>query len=132
MKLNELRIGNWVMYNDENTEPMPRPVQIDVPDLILMHEGVKECVYAPILLTPEILVKCGFEKVRVNIWAIELWDIATHLELIEGAKNCYYPAISQQQPEGLEQNVLLRYIEHLHSLQNLYFALTGSELEVNL
>ena len=124
MKTNEFKCGNWVMYNDQNTEPIPRPVQIDVPDLILIQQGVKECVYAPIPLTPEILVKCGFE------WSI--YHKAYHKQgFIFDLSDRFAGGFVMHESKG-KQQIICPEILWLHQLQNLYFALTGTELEVNL
>ena len=132
MKANELRIGNWVMYNDQNTEPMPRPVKIIVTDLILIYEGVKECVYAPIPLTPEILVKCGFSghlyKPQYIGKDVPSEGMTTDFVL---TKPLYMGEWQDFYAFGYDDFRFTK-IEHLHQLQNLYFALTGTELEVNL
>lgn len=120
MKANELRIGNLVMYNDQNTGLIPTPVQIDISDLILIQNGVNECVYNPIPLTPEILEKAGFKN-RYN-------------------KNCF---LYKDKIGGWEyqfngdifsvgEQVIKNRLQYLHQLQNLYFALTGEELNIDL
>ena len=83
----------------------------------------------PIPLDNEILTKCGFEKKdRSN----EYWDfwildngwyigMAHHNEPSAGVeKNSYYWGENYVQ------------IKSLHQLQNLYFALTGEELKIDL
>lgn len=70
----------------------------------------------PIPLTEEILLKCGFNFWggitsycdREDFWSIKMEDGRFEIEYVE-----------------LE-------IKHLHQLQNLYFALTGKELEIEL
>lgn len=69
----------------------------------------------PIPLTEEILLKCGFEKVR------EYLHIDNEI-VIQKDANGYYSHINSG-------NI---YINSLHQLQNLYFALTGEELQVTL
>lgn len=75
----------------------------------------------PILLSEEILLKCGF--VRRGITSNNGSKLTLH------HKDNMFPngrvywnswCISDSIPE------------HLHQLQNLYFALTGEELEINL
>lgn len=76
----------------------------------------------PIPLSPEILEKCGFEEnnfhsdhwyhVELGPHIIEYDDGTYILEAVSGASvsNCF---------------------KYLHQLQNLYFALTGQELNYN-
>ena len=127
LKENELRIGNLIRANSKEFNKSYNGSIVPV-DIDILIELISECLYDPIPLTPEVLEKCGFWKNSVNMWAIELWDMSTHLEMIDGAKGGFYPAIDQQQPEGSPQNVSLQFITHLHQLQNLYHALTGEEL----
>jgi len=105
MTAKELRIGNWVMYNDKNTEPIPHPVKIDISDLLLLQNGVKECVYNPIPLTPEILEKCDFYGTNFPA------------QLSVSNNGNYYWG-----------NGINIEVKSLHQLQNLYFALTAEEL----
>lgn len=81
--------------------------------------------YDPIPLTPEILIKCGFIArseyfVKVDSlllqfdstwWWTNAWEVESFYE---------FESLTKWQE-----------IQHLHQLQNLYFALTGKELTVN-
>jgi hypothetical protein len=83
----------------------------------------------PIPLTPAILVACGFVKTDSsneywNHWVLKNgWHISESLHdepsagVVTGL--CYYS----------EDYIQIKY---LHQLQNLYFALTGKEITVNL
>src|SRR5690606_18587286 len=78
--------------------------------------------FTPIPLTEEILLKCGFEidgnfcyiKSFQSIYLAKPWREANHFLLKTIGGEC------------------LSRLQHLHQLQNLYFALCGEELEVNL
>ena len=74
----------------------------------------------PILLTPEILVKCGFEKGRETCYLRIESDYGCEINMFEGKTFL-------QDVDGGNIGVEIKY---LHQLQNLYFALTGEELEV--
>jgi hypothetical protein len=76
----------------------------------------------PIPLTPEILEKCGFviiEQGRLCVWFedFELCQLNSDKNKL-GLYWCeHYTGVS---------------IEYLHQLQNIYFALTGEELNIKL
>lgn len=88
--------------------------------------------FKPVPLTEELLIKNGFTKDTTNntVWI----DLQTHyLEFME-ADGCFYPRYCQygEISSESEQCVSLNRINSLHQLQNLYYALTGTELEINL
>ena len=100
---NELRIGNWVSGPDNHQ------YQIKIEDLYFNH--------VPILITNEILVKFGFEKIS-GYYSKSPIVITDRWVEIEGYNYDYSGAIVEK-----------KICKHLHQLQNLYFALTGEELE---
>jgi hypothetical protein len=133
IKVTEFRIGNYVyeMGVDYSYDtPMvdkddKTPVQVDLAVLgeILNFDGTtKFKYYKPIPLTTELLEKCGFKlddfySLRINR---QLW-----LQYISDKISLGYDSNFGSLP-------LLLEIKYLHQLQNIYFALTGQELEVNL
>jgi hypothetical protein len=115
IKPNELRVGNWV--NGEFANGELKPFQI------FRIDGNDDCSgLEPIPLTPEILEKCVFEYVDHYTCIINGWvfkkafggGLIFHFDVYNSPKN---------------RQVTIRY---LHQLQNLYFAGTGEELEINL
>lgn len=106
MKANELRIGNWV-----NVIKIA-PVQITAGHIKSIAEG--DTQYSPILLTPEMLGQFRFDQTRQFF---ELNDLI--LLKVEDVYYYYYNS-------GTGSRTQLKY---LHQLQNLYFALTGEELQ---
>jgi hypothetical protein len=124
IQANELKVGNWVFDNDYQTKVK----LIYAPPAILLNE----LSLIPIELTCEILTDCGFKTDdNGNQW----FNLQTHyLELILAADGFYYP-IYVQMPElscEPEQRINLQRIKYVHQLQNLYFILTGEELEITL
>lgn len=127
-------------------------------NLRLYYEGEKEYVsfgsIDPIPLTPEILEACGFAKyVRTNtdecsdnfsdwdavlqykdgkVQGYEVWiGKAIDLGLKDGKHYLIHTGASYDE-QTVIYNKYKMNIAYLHQLQNLCFALTGQELEVNL
>ena len=136
--INELRIGNYVFDWAK---------RISIVDSIHKDEIVRlssEGSYKqesfeikhlnPIPLTGEILLKCGFEYSEVSSVGLKMYDI----------KAGYYgknSTLKVSTLDGIEwtwyfvgEYVLMnpQRIEYLHQLQNLYFALTNTELKIDL
>ena len=88
---------------------------------------IRECVdyperFAPIKLTEEWLLKFGF-SVRKSL-GFEAYDL-------DDTYTIYYNTTAT--PYGFELSFGVDFeieIKHVHQLQNLYFALTGDELEL--
>lgn len=132
----ELRRGNLFYTIGRNNEihlPIPIPVEIytigrfDVETL--KHPGnilkdkrqeYKIVDLSPIPLTPEILASCGFKD--------------GYFELPFGNKLCIGSSNNGEYVAYFGEQVvtLSKYYKYLHQLQNLYFALTGEELEIKL
>jgi len=125
IKSNEIRLGNlFIGYNDKAFK-----WGLDDFDLIGNNVYVDEVIKSPILLTPEILAKCGFVSVgntgtSDNWFSDELGE--TNLMIRIGGNGLITLYIKAK------ELVSLTNIIYLHQLQNLYFALTGEELTINL
>lgn len=136
MEANELRIGNLVGHNNPNLAPKYLTVLSIAKDGINFWPNTDEpavkiylTTIEPIPFTPEILEKAGFKKQSkyntpgVNDrYVYEPNSIALPLDHEGG--NLYY---WNDAPLRIEPSV-----RHVHELQNLIFALTGTELEINL
>lgn len=133
LQVNELRIGNYIYNISTFSQGVCRIAAIHKEGLIKLEEDDKtyeKFIYPeliPIPLTEEILLKCGFKK--------EIIPRAL------GIHNIYYNGtITIHQREAFEWGVYDESDEYtvnielqsLHQLMNLYFALTGKELEVKL
>lgn len=114
IKANELRIGNW--YIDAFAgKTQVRGIDLDD------WEAINS---TPIVLTPEILQQCGFEKIEeTGHWWLSVFEGYVHIgfmfekfPLVLDIDDCRMP---------------LHHIKYLHQLQNLFFSLTGEELTVN-
>jgi hypothetical protein len=109
---NGLRIGNWIMDDDT------------IRQWSIYDYTLNPLSYAPISLSPEILEKCGFKN-----------DHST-FEYADGSNNekLFISWIDGEYVVELqngEKNISIE-LKYLHQLQNLYFALTQTELIINL
>ena len=123
IRANDLRIGNWVKYHSK----FEKVILIDGDGYIGLHEsevipesalGLK---YIP--LTEEILLKAGFIK-KGDWYFLDILCLG------------YITRDDVLQTEiktslNIDKWVVID-IKYLHQLQNLYFALTGEELKIEL
>lgn len=134
---NELRNGNWIQTPATEFHPLIRiqlcgyetGYQYEDRDQPFTYEFSRSSMQ-PIPLSEAWLLNVGFvQDPNGNYWK----DLGTLcLELIQ--TDAFYPALVQY-PElssEEEQRVCLKSITSLHELQNLYFTLTGEELEVDV
>lgn len=120
---NELRLGNYVEFEG-------RIFQIhclaqDMPFLNTDEFGVGVVSYGhinPISLTSATIQKCGF--VNKGDWFYKADFILGFLTTEDNLQTEY-------KLSGAVDQWKLLNIKFLHQLQNLYFALTGEELEIN-
>jgi len=125
MEAKELRIGNYVNHKDNWSYRQPKNdfkefyFKWDDSDFHAMLEctlDIKDM--EPIPLTEDILLKCGFEVYEFDNGQSNQYRFKDRLIVIRDNKFVDYGT-----------SVILNYV---HTIQNLYFALTGEELEVKL
>lgn len=115
MKANELRIGNWVYSPSHKSNYKIIKLDFD-----------SEINAEPIPLTEEWLVKFGFEKDVDNSFVLDSLAIFTDKRLKE---NVFIQTKTNRSFAGGQWVVLNDLkLQHVHQLQNLYFALTNEEL----
>ena len=120
MKVNELRVDNWFMgYHD------PFKWSLEHFDL-LKQADLDEIIKEPIPLTEEILLKCGFENKSGSFVPTFICKQRRDL-LVQVLNGCIFRIKTD-----MEYPTFVRYFDYLHQLQNLYFAITGEELEVRI
>lgn len=133
MNASELRIGNFVELTCEGHE--------DEPDLVIW--GIEDYEYYdyrmndinPIPITEEWLVKCGFVKdSKIEYLMGHINNTYTKSYLIIGTyDNVFSPCVRMyDRDDWAYYEEIGENIKYLHQLQNLYFALTGEELTINL
>lgn len=120
---NEVRLGNWVQYDGKHFQLAAISEEYPFLNTVEFGHGVVEWKdLQPIPLTGEILLKCG---------AIDLTGIfLIKLSAIE--KIGYNIDNGRFWLEGPRGFLVIKSIDNLHQLQNLYFALTGQELEFTI
>jgi len=116
MKANELRIGNkFILPNGEIGT-------ISYHEIRLMSISLDPINYKPIPLTEEWLLRFCFKKVRYEKYAHEKLDkLKAYPHVIKDGYGFY-----------IQGAYTLPNIKYVHQLQNLYFALTGEELKIQL
>jgi len=118
MKAEELRIGNYAMFNYK--------IQGFEQILICFNDfknGLENNfeLYQPIPLTEEWIIKLGFSYLADAQYWIDFKNMMFNWDKEVGL----YLYIQTQ-----EDSIDLTHIKHVHQLQNLYFALTGEELTI--
>jgi len=122
---NELRLGNYCEYYIEDNMKKSDPGfwvknKIDLQDIecCLNNKEHFDKYYRTMPLTAELLEKCGFEKANDNFggYLSPLYKVGRiRINDNEWYNSCFYTTV-----------------KYLHQLQNLIFALTGTELEIKL
>lgn len=113
MELKQLRIGYWYNYKG-------LPCIMDEYSLALILRVGGEYNWNPIPLTEEWLIKFGFNENGCILLGI---DTSFHLLQITSNLDVNVYDIN-------DNFVCLKSIKYVHELQNLYFALTESELKI--
>lgn len=131
MEAKNFRIGNWISTEkgDKQVESIDETGIIDVETID--HDGFYYYNYQPIPISPEWLKRFGFVKDNNgNYWI----DLQTHYLELMPSNGYWYPVYAQvpEMSHEDEQRVSTNRIEFVHELQNLFFALTGNELEMKV
>ncbi len=126
---NELRLGNYILCKT-GVRILPTPVGFQ--HFELLAKGLAKEMFA-MPLKPELLIKIGFIENKEYYQLPDGKEFILALPVIGNNANqirayvnskevCYARAI-------LNEMVISNNIHQLHQLQNLYYALTGTEMD---
>jgi len=125
MKSNELRIGNYVNYEGDSC-------LFELDDFKNIEFDELSSCYEPIPLTEEWLLRFGFEfdgeQINGKYYKKEInysSGYRDYLSITDKGAGYLFMLTSNYE----KHSILPFEYKHVHQLQNLYFALTGKELE---
>lgn len=128
MDAKELRIGNWLNIVDPSFGKIETSISADVIcDIEKMQANGKPIPYAPIPLTEEWLLKFGFYENN------GVFTLSRKHELGHEFGDFHvstYDSTQMKVWRGERYVGIIGSCGFVHKLQNLYFALTGQELEI--
>ncbi len=120
IQANELRIGNLVHADLYSNAILIESICSKNEDIFNSTTGeIPSHSIHPIPITEEILLKCGFEK---NEQRFESKEALLRISYFDSAWHC---SIGDD-----DFGFLFRTIKSVHQLQNLYFSLTGKEIQL--
>lgn len=135
--MEEIKAGDIMLNNWFHVNGYPMYVEAIFRDTVYLEfkgnegdvweESIKDLV--PIPLTEDILLKCGAKRIEENKVAIMLNDPSTHLILMKIGTH-WYPQI-EQVGEFISDGVnvvCLNFIDYVHQAQNLFKAITQTDL----
>ena len=127
MKATELRIGNYIRHEDKNGAFTVEVIGITPKGATVKYgPGVSTITQeeiTPVPLTKQTLLRCGFSEVGIYENVLHRGDYRVYLDA--EAKD----GLLKYETDDYHLEV---EVKSVHQLQNLYFALTGSELPVAL
>lgn len=122
LKASDLRIGNLILKNGKIYE-ITSLFFVDLHDGTIRENYNNNYVIEPIKLTEEWLNKLGL---NVNKWFCE----NSYCVVEDKTDDTSYGWCMKVQNASHTKEIEFGYFKCVHELQNLYFALTGSELTV--
>lgn len=127
MEVRELRIGNLVTVQAKDLDDNPAPMILELKHIDFMRILSGNNKALPIPLTEEWLIKLGFKKKGSHYYEIPNNQVL-ELEYIKTNLGEFYQIITKRLVEP--RTAVGNKFKYVHQLQNLFFALTGTELEI--
>ena len=138
MEANEMRLGNYVQTSEDDSYPFGQVTCI-TEELITVGSDTLEPKYVrPIPLTEDWLLKMRFLRNDALSSAEENYEFPTRMGLFFLSKHTtminktVYYGLSFPGSLGSVYKPVQNQCRYVHQLQNLYFALTNTELTINL
>ena len=127
---NELRPGNFILHKLNGKISM---VPCNFQHFELMKKGEIASFY-PVILKPELLEKCGFIENKNYPLLPQAREFVLVLPVIGNSNNELYGYVKNNGEcfirATVNGSVASNNWFYLHQLQNLFFSLTGQELEI--
>ena len=126
----QLRLGNFVLHKHNGKINM---APVSFTHFELLQKGDVANFY-PVILKPELLEKSGFAENKDYPLLPQAREFILTLPVMGTNKNELYGYVKANGEcfirATMNGHVASNNIFHLHQLQNLYFSLTGNELEI--
>ena len=119
----ELRIGNLVCFIDE-TGASPDYIETTVDMMVIQHAIKQDDFFQGIPITEERLIEIGFVEVMSNDY-YKFFDFGEFRVFIHRSGDSVFIHWRGCEIDHLINNCFI------HSIQNLFYALTGQELDVS-
>lgn len=130
INFHELRLGNFFLQKINNKISS---VQCHFKHFEMFERGETKDVY-PIVLKPEIFLKCGFNENKEYALLPQAKEFYLPLP-VQGTEETGIYGYVKSNGEGFGRAIVNKFIcsnnfFHLHQLQNLYFLMAGKELDI--
>ena len=126
----ELRFGNYILFKFNGKISM---IPCDFRHLEQLHTGDASSFY-PVVLKPELLLKCGFIENKDYPLLPQAREFKLVIPVIGSNNNELYGYVKNNGEcfvrATVNNNVASINFFHLHQVQNLFFFLTGNEMEI--
>jgi len=130
-KKENLLPGNVVIYHSPEGD---KYCHLDAQDIYNISTGYmdNDKVHSPVPVTPEVLLRCGFKKYKDanagNVWKSFRYK---HICIDYRTKTSRGIIVWYDNNDDYGITLPSLNIKYLHQLQNLYYFMTGTELDVS-
>ena len=128
----ELRLGNYILHK---AGVRILPVQIEFRHFELLSKGMAKEMF-PVVLKADVLVKAGFIENKKYHLLPEAREFVLTLPVRGVHKNeisAYINSNNECYARATVNDIIItNNFYNLHQLQNVYYALTGAEMEITL
>jgi len=138
MNVKEFRIGNCIQIEDVYLNAFPNLLKRGIIRIVGLGGSIRvednlgkdtsvvsECI-KPVPITKEILLKCGFRAVAFYENVYEKDSVRIHTDTTKKTNTALFVMHYDN------DTILKKEVSSLHQFQNLYFALIGKELDIDL